>query len=90
MEAVVPKVMKMVTEGLNESDKMFLELEEKIIKFEEQQKREERQFQLQMMKMLVGSSHRPHTQTDAHLQFFPGFPPYGDPYFNSHGDTADS
>ena len=50
------KVMTSVTEGLKESDKMFLELEEKRVKFEEQQKREERQFQLQMMQILVGSS----------------------------------
>ena len=43
------KVAKTITEGLKDSDKMFLELEEKRMKFEEQQKREDRQFQLQMM-----------------------------------------
>ena len=36
---VMSKVMTTVTEGLKESDKMFLELEEKRMKFEEQQKR---------------------------------------------------
>ena len=63
MEAVVSKVMKTVTEELKESDKMFVELEEKRMKFEEQQRREERQFQLRMMQMLVGSSHRPHNSS---------------------------
>ena len=41
IEDMMAKVMKSVTEGLK-SDKMFLELEEKRLKFEEQQKREER------------------------------------------------
>ena len=48
VEDVMSKVMKTVTEGLRESDKMFLDMEEKRMKFEEQ-KREERKFQLQMM-----------------------------------------
>lgn len=55
VEDVMSKVMKTVTEGLRESDKMFLDMEEKRMKFEEQ-KREERKFQLQMMQILVGSS----------------------------------
>ena len=42
MELVALKMMKFVTGGLRESDKMM--------KFEEQQRREERQFQLQMMR----------------------------------------
>ena len=88
MEGVALKVMKLVTDGLKESDNMFLELGEKR-KSEEQQRREERQFQLQMMQMLVGSSHQPHAHANPHSQYFPAFPPYGDPYFNSHGDTAD-
>jgi len=33
---------------------MFLELEEKRLKFEEQQKHEEREFQLKMVQMLQG------------------------------------
>ena len=90
MEAVVSKLMKTVTEEMKESDKMFMELEEKQMKFEEQQRREERQFQLEMMQMLLGSSNPPPTHTNSQPQFFPTFPPYGDPYFNSHGDNADS
>ena len=46
------KVAKTITEGLKESNKMFVELEEKRMKFEEQQKREDRQLQLQMMRLL--------------------------------------
>ena len=69
---------------------MFMELEEKRMKFEEQQRREERQFQLQMMQMLLGSSNRPPTHANPHLQLFHTFPPYGDPYFNCHEDNTDS
>ena len=87
MESVVGKVMKAVMEGLKESDKMFVELEEKRMKFEQQQKREERQFQLQMMQMLLGSSHQTHPHADHRAPFFPRFPPYGDSYFNPYGDT---
>jgi len=35
------KVVKTMSDGLRNSDKMFLELEEKRLKFEEQQKHEE-------------------------------------------------
>lgn len=89
MEEVLSNVMKTITEGLKESDRMFLELEEKRMKFEEQQKKEERQFQLQMMQLLVGSSQQPHMPADPHSQFFPRFPPYGNPYYNPRGDTED-
>ena len=46
IDDLVSKVVKMVSEGLKENDKMFLELEEKRMKFEEQQ----------MMQMLVVSA----------------------------------
>ena len=36
IDDLVSKVVKMVLEGLKESDKMFLELEEKRTKFDEQ------------------------------------------------------
>ena len=73
IEDLVNKV-KTVLEGLKESNNMFLDLEEKRMKFEEQQRREERQFQLQMMLMLLGAgqppSHPPSHPTDAHVQYF--------------------
>ena len=46
------KVMKTMTDGLKSSDKMFTEMEEKRMKFEEQQRKEDREFQLKMMQML--------------------------------------
>ena len=46
------KVMKTMTDGLKSSDKMFTELEEKRMKFEEQQRKEDQEFQLKMMQML--------------------------------------
>ena len=45
IDDLASKVVKIVLEGLKENDKTFLELEEKRMKFEEQKKREERQFQ---------------------------------------------
>ena len=60
VEQVVKKVMKTVTEGMKECDRMFMEMEEKRMQFEEQQKREERQFQLQLMQMIFGRSLSPH------------------------------
>ena len=56
------------------SDQMFLELDKKRIKLKKQT-REERQFLLQMMQMLLGSFHQPCAHSDPHSQFFPGFLP---------------
>ena len=44
--------MKTMTAGLKSSDKMFTELEEKRMKFEEQQRKEDQEFQLKMMQLL--------------------------------------
>ena len=52
LEDAMTKVMKTMTDGLRNSDKMFMELEEKRLKFEEQQRREEREFQLRMIQVL--------------------------------------
>ena len=49
---MMTKVVKTMSDGLRNSNKIFLELEEKQLKFEEQQKREEREFQLRMVQML--------------------------------------
>ena len=46
------KVMTVMTDGLKDSDRMFTELEVKRLKFEEQQRREEHEFQLHMVQML--------------------------------------
>ena len=57
--------MKTVTEGMKECDRMFMKMKEKRMQFEGQQKRKERQFQLQLMQIIFGrSSHHP-----------PGHPP---------------
>lgn len=57
MEEVMTKAMKTVTVELKESEKMFVELEEKHMKFEERMKDKDREFQKEMMVMLV--SHLP-------------------------------
>ena len=71
---VMKTVMKTVTDGLRETDKMFLELGEKRMEMEAQQKREERQFQLQLAQMLIGQPSGP-------PYHYPGYPPqfYGAP-----------
>ena len=70
-EEVVSKVMKAVTDGLRETDKMFLELEEEKMEFETQQKRNERQFQLQLAQILVRRpSSPPYHYSDYSSQFY--------------------
>ena len=46
VEAVMASVVKEVVNAQKESDKLFLEVEEKMMKFEAELKREERVFQL--------------------------------------------
>ena len=54
LEDVLSKVMKTMTDGMRETDKMFIELEEKRLAQEAQQRREERQFQLQLAQLFAG------------------------------------
>lgn len=88
IEDVMSKVMKSVTESLKESDRMFVELEEKRMKFEEQQKKEERQFQLQMMQILVGSSNPLSHPADPHA-YFPTYPPYAPQHSHYYSGIED-
>ena len=48
-------VMKEVINCQKESDKMFLEIEEKRMKHEAKQRKEEREFQLRMMSVLFSN-----------------------------------
>ena len=52
VEAVMASVVKEMVNAQKESDKLFMELEERRMKFEAEQKREEREFQLRWMSML--------------------------------------
>ena len=54
LEDVMAKAMKVMTDGLRDSDKMFIELEEKRMKFEEKQRKEEREFKLCMVQIFQG------------------------------------
>lgn len=93
IEDVMLKVVKTVTHGMKESDKMFLELEEKRMKYEEEQKREERQFQLQMMQMLLRSTQPPSHASQPHAQYYSMYPPYGiqpSQYYPGSGDSEES
>ena len=55
IEAIMTSVVKEVVNSQRESDKMFFEMEEKRMKYEAEQRKEERDFQLRMMSMLFGS-----------------------------------
>ena len=70
IDDLVWKVVNTMLEGLKESDKTFLELEEKRMKFEEQQKREERQFQMQV---LVASAPPRSLPPDPHVEYLPTY-----------------
>jgi len=48
------KVMKIMTDGLRDSDKMFIDLEEKWLKLEENQRREKCKIKLRMLQMFQG------------------------------------
>ena len=54
IEAIMTSVVKEVVNSQRESDKLFFEVEEKRMKYEAEQRKEERDFQLRMMSMLFG------------------------------------
>lgn len=73
LEDVLSKVMKTMTDGMRETDKLFIELEEKRLAQEAQQRREERQFQLQLAQLFAG---QPSTSSFG----YSGYPPH---YYSS-------
>lgn len=77
IEAVLTSVVKEVVDAQQQSDRMFLELEEKRMKFEADQRKQEHEFQLQMMSMLFGNhgSHGTHAPPGSYGSFqpYPGF-----------------
>jgi len=76
-EDVMMKAMKVMTDGLKESDKMFIQLEEKRMEFEERQRREERELKLRMVQMFQGG-----------IGGASYYPSYGEPY--GHGSSPPS
>ena len=90
IQDALSKVEKSTTESLKESDKMFVELEEEMMKFEEQQKGEDRRFQLQMMQLLVGSARPPHWPVVYHHHPYPAdYSPYN-PRSKYNDDSGDA
>ena len=61
IESVMKNIVKDVVEAQQRSDEMFLKMEEKRMQYEADQKKQEREFQLQMMSMIYGrrSHHSP-------------------------------
>ena len=64
MDSVMKKVVKDVVDAQQKSAEMFLAMEEKCMKFEAEQRKQEREFQLQTMSMICGR-HSPHTPPPA-------------------------
>ena len=58
IEAIMTSVVNEVINAQQKSDKIYLEHEEKRMKFEAEQRCEERQFQLRMMSMLFGTQNQ--------------------------------
>ena len=58
VEAVMASVVKEVVNAQKKSDKLFLEVEEKRMKFEAEVKHEEREFQLRWLSILFGGQGR--------------------------------
>ena len=82
LEDVMTKVVKTMSDGRS-SDKMFMELEEKRLQFEEKQKREEHEFQLKMVQMLQGGM-------EGSSMYPPQYhaPPPSSLYYNPPGSTT--
>ena len=88
MEAITTAIIDKLTEMQKSSDSLVRDLEEKRLKYEERQaereerqRQEERQFQLQMLQMMVG--HPPSISSNMHAPQFPygtmhSFPPFQD------------
>ena len=65
--------MKTVTDGMRDTEKTFIEVEEKRLSNEAEQRREERQFKLQLAQIFAGQ---------------PSSPPYHYPLSASSHDSA--
>ena len=92
-EGVMSKVMKTIADGLRESDRMFMKLEEKRIEMKAQQKREKWQFQLQLAQLFAGQpSTHSEFQSPPYYISFPN-PFYGSqhtPYYRGTEDNGES
>ena len=51
---IMEDMMKTVTDGFKDTEKMMMQLEEKQMEFEERMRKQDREFQMEMMKMIVG------------------------------------
>ena len=72
MEEVMTKTLKTVTDGFKETE-MMIELEEKQMKFEERMRKQDREFQMEMMKMIV--SRLPSPNPGQYPMYQPYHPP---------------
>ena len=69
-EGLMTKLVKTMSDGLKESDRLFLEFEERRMEQYAQQRRETHQFQLQMAQLLAG---RPNPSTPSLPPYYPSY-----------------
>ena len=75
LENVLTKVMKTVTDGMRETEKMLIEVEEKRLANEAQQRRKDSQFQLQLAQIFAGQpSSSPYHYPGYQSQFYQPHP----------------
>lgn len=84
IEEVITKAMKTVTDGLKESEKMFLEMEDRQMKFEERMREKDREFQMEMTRMMAGYV----SQSSNHNQY-PQYHSYPPPPQSGYYDPPD-
>lgn len=78
-EGTMAKIVKTISDGLKEGDRMYMEFEEKRRESEIQQRREEREFQLKLAQLLGGHSTPPSYYSNYPSQL------YGSPHPASSG-----
>ena len=76
LESIIKTVMNEIVDAQQESDRMYIKLEEKIMNFKAEQRSQEQEFQISMMTVLF-RVHSSHTS--------PAPRPTYDPYGQFHG-----
>jgi len=83
IEEVITKAMKTVTDGMKESEKMFLEMEERQMEFQERMRQKDQEFHMRMMQMMMtGCSPQSSSQLTPYHHPFP--PPSQPEFYNNN------
>lgn len=80
MEEVMTKTMKTLTDGFKDTEKMMVQLEEKQMEFEERMRKQDCEFQMEMMRKIV--SRLPSPNPSQYPMYQPYQPPQPGGYFD--------